>query len=90
LSPRGNIFFLIDSIIASYELPGKSVLPIAPAKRVSPEKSISSIRRQVPPGVWPGVCKTLILKSPREIVSESFKNLSTTGGELHSSPTEEA
>ena len=62
---------LMEPIRSSYEPPGRSVLPIEPAKRVSPVKSApsSSMYMDIPPLVWPGVWIMLTSIAPALIVS---------------------
>jgi len=52
-------------------LPGRSVRPHSPTKRVSPVSSLPSVRRQMPSGVCPGVWMTLIVMVPKRMVSPS-------------------
>src|SRR5919202_6108296 len=52
------------SYIASGLLLGKSTRPQAPMNRVSPEISRCCTRKHCEPGVWPGVCNSVIWTSP--------------------------
>lgn len=63
--------------------PGKSVLPIEPAKRVSPTKArlFSAEYRQIPPGVWPGVCRISNVKGGNS-AGPSFWMIISTGSVL--------
>lgn len=71
----------MECIIFSGWLPGRSVRPMAPAKRVSPEKrTLSELRwKQMEPAVWPGVWMTRRLQP--STISPSFRK-PVAGGSL--------
>lgn len=49
-------------------------------KEYLPRKRWPSVYMDIPPGVWPGVCITLRVTFPKEIISPSFTSLSAPGG----------
>ena len=67
-------------ISSSKLAPGKSVLPIEPAKRVSPTKAklFPAEHKQIPPGVWPGVCITSNVKGGSS-AGPSFRMIMSAG-----------
>jgi len=79
LSSRFKRRVLIDFISWEPLPPGRSLRPIEPANRVSPENSRLSKWKHTPPGVWPGVRITLPVWFPNVIVSLSLNQLVTLG-----------
>ena len=51
---------------------GKSTRPQAPMNRVSPEMSCCCTRKHCEPGVWPGVCTSVIWTSPPSSITWLF------------------
>ena len=70
-SSIGRIFSLIDCMSCPKSPPGRSVRPIEPWKRWSPENKMGgapsrSRRKHTEPCVWPGVCRHVnVIPAPR-------------------------
>ena len=83
----------MDARIVSVSPPQRSVRPIERRKSVSPEKRTDwspSSRKQVEPGVWPGVWIARRTCAPKEIVSPSrerrVRRKGRLGGEAEETP----